>query len=61
VATLNIPFNEVSVPIYVDVLGFAIGRAEVALTAMSVTQPVPASTEQELLTLLLARARAHPL
>jgi hypothetical protein len=61
VATLEIPFNEVSVPIYVDELGFAIGRAEVALSAVSVTQPVPASTEQELVALLLARAKAHPL
>jgi hypothetical protein len=60
-ATLNFPFSEVSVPIYVDVLGFATGPAEVALSAMSVTQPVPARTEQELLALLLARARAHPL
>jgi hypothetical protein len=61
VANLELSFSEVSVPIYVDVLGFAIGRAEVALTAMSATQPVPATTEQELLALLLARARAHPL
>jgi hypothetical protein len=61
VAKLNLSFSEVSVPIYVDVLGFAMGRAEVALTAMSATQPVPTSTEQELLGLLLAGARAHPL
>jgi hypothetical protein len=61
VATLSFPFSEISVPIYVDVLGFAMGRAEVALTATSATQPVPATTEQELLALLLARARAHPL
>jgi hypothetical protein len=60
-ATLNLPFSEVSVPIYFDVLGFATGPAEVALTATSATQPVPATTEQELLALLLARARAHPL
>jgi len=58
---LNFPFSEVSVPIYVDVLGFAMGPAEVALSATSVTQPVPAATERELLALLLARARAHPL
>jgi hypothetical protein len=61
VVALEIPFNEVSIPIYVDVLGFAIGRAEVALSAMSATQPVPAATERELVSLLLARARAHPL
>jgi hypothetical protein len=61
VATLNLSFSEVSVPIYVDVFGFSLGRAEVAFTAMSVTQPVPSSTEQELLSLLLARARRQPL
>jgi hypothetical protein len=61
VAKLNLPFSEVSVPIYFDVLGFAMGRAEVALTATSITQPVPSSTEQELLALLLSRARARPL
>lgn len=61
VAKLNLPFSEVSVPIYFDVLGFAIGRAEVALTATSITQPVPSSTEQELFALLLSRARARPL
>ncbi len=61
VASLDLTFSEVSVPIYVDVLGFSVGRAEVAMTAMSATQPVPATTEQELLSLLLARAKAHPL
>jgi hypothetical protein len=59
VANLDLTFSEVSVPIYVDVLGFAIGRAEVALTAISATQPVPATTERELLSLLLARSRSH--
>lgn len=58
---LSLPFSEVSVPIYVDVLGFAIGPAEIALTASSVTQPIPAATEQELVTLLLTRAKAYAL
>jgi len=61
VATLNLSFSEVSIPLYVDVFGFSLGRAEVALTAMSATQPVPASTEQEIVALLLARAKAHTL
>jgi hypothetical protein len=60
-AMLDIAFSEVTVPIYVDELGFAIGRAEVGLLAASATQPVPASTEQELVALLLARAKAHSL
>jgi hypothetical protein len=56
---LNIPYNEVSVPIYVDLLAFAVGHGEVELTAISLTQPVPAATESEILALLLARAKAH--
>jgi hypothetical protein len=56
---LNIPYNEVSVPIYLDMFAFAVGHGEVSLTAVSITQPVPRVTEQELLALLLARARAH--
>lgn len=61
VASLNLPLSEVSVPIYADVLGFESGPAEIMLIAASVTQPVPAATEQELLTLLSSRARAHAL
>jgi|HubBroStandDraft_6_1064221.scaffolds.fasta_scaffold212794_2 hypothetical protein len=58
---LNIPYSEVSLPFYWDMLGFALGHTEVTLMAGSVTQPVPSTTEQELLTLLLSRARAHSL
>jgi hypothetical protein len=58
---LSIEYAEVSVPLYVDVVGFALGPAEVAMSAMSITQPLPAATEHELLALLLARAKAHPL
>jgi hypothetical protein len=59
--TLSFPVSEVSVPIYFDVFGFTSGPAEVALFAASATQPVPAATEQRLLSLLLVRALAHPL
>jgi hypothetical protein len=59
--TVHIPANEVTVPAYVDVLGFAWGSAEIALTATSVTQPVPPSVENQLLATLLARARSHTL
>jgi hypothetical protein len=61
VAILNFPFSEISVPIYVDFMGFSVGPGVVGLTAASATQPVPATTEQELLSLLLARAKAQPL
>ncbi len=60
-ATLTIPYNEVTVPIYADVLAFAIGPAEVAMSATSITQPVAAATEQQLLAVLLTRARTHAL
>jgi hypothetical protein len=59
--TVNIPASEVTVPAYVDVLGFAWGSAEVALTATSLTQPVAASVEAQLLSTLVARARSHTL
>ena len=57
---LDFPFSEVSVPIYVDLVGFAEGPAEVVVLAGSATQPVPAATEGELLALLLARAKSEP-
>ncbi len=45
---------------FVDMLAYAVGHGAVEVTAISVTQPVPATTEQELLlALLLARAKAH--
>jgi hypothetical protein len=59
--TVNIPANEVTLPAYVDLLGFAWGPAEIGLTAISVTQPVPAEVERQLLSTLLARARSHTL
>ena len=59
--TLSLTFSEVTVPIYVDVLGFATGPVFVALIAASPTQPVPVQTEQRLVSLLLSRALAHPL
>jgi hypothetical protein len=59
--TVKIPANEVTLPVYVDVLGFAWGSAEIALTATSLTQPVPASVENQLLATLVARARSHAL
>lgn len=58
---LSLPYNEVTVPVYIDMVGFALGHGAVALTAGSVTQPVPTTTEQELVALLLARAKAHAL
>jgi hypothetical protein len=49
------------VAFYTDELAFAVGSAEVALGAFSVAQPIAPSVEQQLLSLLAQRARAHPL
>jgi hypothetical protein len=57
--TVKFPANEVTVPAYVDVLGFAWGPAEIALIATSLTQPVPAAVENQLLSTLLARAGSY--
>jgi hypothetical protein len=46
---------------YIDVLGFAAGRAEIGLTARSTRRPVSTATEQHLLSLLHGRAAAHRL
>jgi hypothetical protein len=59
--TVNFPASEVTVPGYVDVLVFAWGSADITLTATSLTQPVAASVESQLLATLLARARSHTL
>jgi hypothetical protein len=45
--------------LYTDELAFAVGPAEVELGAFSVAQPVAATTEQQLLSLLAQRARAY--
>jgi hypothetical protein len=59
--TVKFPANDVTLPAYVDVLGFAWGPAEIALIATSLTQPVPAGVENQLLSTLVARARSHTL
>ncbi len=58
---LSLPYNEVTMPVYIDMMGFGLGHGAVVLMAGSITQPVPTTTEQELVTLLLARAKAHAL
>jgi len=44
--------------VYVDELGFVAGAAEINLTASGFSSPVPAATEQRLLSLLYRRAKA---
>jgi hypothetical protein len=51
----------IKVPVYLDFLGFVDGASEVTLTSSGLLQPFPASIQQHLFALLLARAKAHPL
>lgn len=57
-AMLNV--ESVSLPIYVDIYGFGVGRTEVTLTTFGAAQPVPVATEQRLSALLVSRAIAQP-
>ncbi len=50
-----------SVPLYIDAVGFLYGPAEIEIYATSFVQPEPQRTEQQLLTLLDERARLHRL
>lgn len=46
------------IPIYTDEIGFVLGPAEIGLEATSIVQPVAATTEAQLASLLLERAKA---
>lgn len=48
----------VSVPAYIDDIGFAYGQAEISLNVISTLQPPSAAVETRLAVLLVARARA---
>lgn len=50
-----------TIPMYIDLLGFLSGPAEVDMTAIGAPRPVPSAREARLLSVLLARAKAHPL
>jgi hypothetical protein len=54
-----ITLHHVSVPFYMDFLGFVYGPAEVTLASFSLPEPFPAATEERLFSLLLARAKMH--
>jgi len=45
---------------YIDILGFAVGRDAISLTAVSIAQPFPTITEQVLSMDLVNRADAQP-
>jgi hypothetical protein len=61
VASVGVPGAGAVVRLYVDAISLPYGPAEIDLFGTSFVQPVPERTEQELLELLHARARAHRL
>jgi hypothetical protein len=58
--TASITARGVKLPFYQDMLGFVYGSAEVSLVSSGALRPFPAAVEQQLFTLLLDRAKAHP-
>ncbi len=60
-ARVGIPGSGVQVRLFVDALSLAYGPAELDLYTTSFVQPVAATTQRELLTLLRERARLHEL
>jgi len=59
--TAVLQVHGLTLPFYLDALGFVYGPAEVTLQSTGLLVPFPAQAEEQLFTLLLARARAHPL
>jgi hypothetical protein len=59
--TATFVLRGVSVPIYLDFLGFTVGRCEVTLLSTGLLRPFPAAVQQQLFTTLLSRAKAHRL
>jgi len=57
--TATFSAGRVTVPLYVDILGFVLGPARVSLVSSGALRPFPAALQQRLYTLLLARASAH--
>jgi hypothetical protein len=55
----TIAIRRIKIPIYVDILGFVDGPANVALMSTGLLAPVPAVIQQRLFLRLLGRAKAH--
>ena len=57
--TADFDVRGITVPVYLDILGFVVGPSQVTLTSTGILRPFPAEAQQHLFTLLLARAKAH--
>lgn len=60
-AKLSSVRSNLSIALYLDVFGFAVGPAEIDMDATSYVQAEPARTEHDLLQLMDDRAQLHPL
>jgi hypothetical protein len=59
--TSSVTARGTRIPFYLDILGFVVGPAEVTLFTISLPGPFPAATEEQLFSLLVGRAKAHPI
>jgi hypothetical protein len=59
--TATFTVHSIKVPIYLDFLGFVDGPAEITLLSSGLLRPFPATVQQRLFALLLARAKEHQL
>jgi hypothetical protein len=57
----TITVRQIRVSFYIDILGFFYGPARVTLFSYGALRPFPAAIQQQLFSLLLARAKAHRL
>jgi len=57
--TAIVSFGGVRLPFYIDYLSFVDGSGEISLLSLGTPVPFPASIEERLFSLLVARAKAH--
>jgi hypothetical protein len=57
--TATLTLHSIPIPLYIDILGFVDGSAQVSMFATGIPEPVPAKIEEHLFTLLLRRAKTH--
>ncbi len=60
VIAMTITLHRVALPVYLEILGFTNGPAEVTLFTSSLPTPFPAAVEHRLFSLLVERAKTHP-
>jgi hypothetical protein len=60
VIAMTITLHRVALPVYLEILGFTNGPAEVTLFTSSLPTPFPSAIEHQLFSLLVERAKSHP-